>query len=198
LEVSLQGFRTYIQTGIVLQVDAAPVINAVLGVGAVEESVTVEAASPLVDVLNSGLSEVVQNEEVLALPLNGRNAADLIALAGAAVRTGESSSRSIAGGVAYSVAGGLNFGVAYQLDGAMHNDPHNNLNLPLPFPDALQEFRVATSGLSAGDAHGGVGQRCDPVGYEPFLRQRVRVLPRQGVQRARTLCPGGAGRQTGG
>ena len=39
--------------------------------------------------------------------------------------------------------------MAYMLDGAMHNDPQNNLNLPLPFPDALQEFRVATSGLSA-------------------------------------------------
>jgi hypothetical protein len=31
----------------------------------------------------------------------------------------------------------------------MHNDPQNNANLPLPFPDALQEFSVATSGLSA-------------------------------------------------
>ena len=40
------------------------------------------------------------------------------------------------------------FGVAYLLDGAMHNNPYNNLNLPLPFPDALQEFSVATSGLS--------------------------------------------------
>ena len=35
------------------------------------------------------------------------------------------------------------------LDGAVHNNPQDNVNLPLPFPDALQEFRVATSGLSA-------------------------------------------------
>ena len=47
------------------------------------------------------------------------------------------------------MAGGLSFGVAYLLDGAMHNDPQNNANLPLPFPDALQEFSVATSGLTA-------------------------------------------------
>ena len=53
------------------------------------------------------------------------------------------------GGVNISVAGGLSFGVAYTLDGAMHNDPQNNANLPMPFPDALQEFSVATSGLSA-------------------------------------------------
>jgi len=39
--------------------------------------------------------------------------------------------------------------VAYSLDGAGHDDPQNSGGLPLPFPDALQEFRVATSGLSA-------------------------------------------------
>jgi Carboxypeptidase regulatory-like domain len=45
LEVSLTGFRTYVQTGIVLQVAAAPVINVVLSVGALEETVTVEGAA---------------------------------------------------------------------------------------------------------------------------------------------------------
>lgn len=30
-----------------------------------------------------------------------------------------------------------------------HNDPLNNLNLPLPFPDAMQEFKVETSSLPA-------------------------------------------------
>ena len=53
------------------------------------------------------------------------------------------------GGVKIAVAGGLATGVAYTLDGATHNNPQENVNLPLPFPDALQEFRVATSGLSA-------------------------------------------------
>ena len=53
------------------------------------------------------------------------------------------------GGLAFSVAGGLSFGVAYVLDGATHNNPYDNLNLPLPFPDALQEFRAETSALTA-------------------------------------------------
>ncbi len=149
LEVSLSGFRTFVQNGIVLQVAGTPEINVVLTVGALEETITVEGGSPLVDVQSSGVSEVVRTQEILALPLNGRNAADLVAIAGAAVRTGEANSRSMQGGVAYSVAGGQSFGVAFLLDGAMHNNPQNNLNLPLPFPDALQEFRVATSGLTA-------------------------------------------------
>src|SRR5688500_694269 len=149
LEASLQGFRTYVQTGIVLQVAAAPAINAVLAVGNLEETVSVEAAAPLVDVQSAGIGEIVENERILELPLQGRQVTDLIVLAGGAVQTGTASNRAMQGGVSVSVAGGQSFGVAYLLDGAMHNNPQDNLNLPLPFPDALQEFSVATGGLSA-------------------------------------------------
>jgi hypothetical protein len=148
LEVMLQGFRTYVQTGIVLQVAATPTINAVLGVGSLEETVSVEAATPLVDVRSAGISEVVEQERILELPLQGRNVTDLIVLAGAAVQS-TPNIKSMPGSVFTAVAGGLPFGVAYLLDGATHNNPYDNLNMPLPFPDALQEFRVATSGLSA-------------------------------------------------
>ena len=39
------------------------------------------------------------------------------------------------------------------MDGGTHNDPFNNLNLPTPFPDALQEFKVETSSLPARYGH---------------------------------------------
>jgi carboxypeptidase family protein len=150
LEASLQGFRSYAQTGIVLQVGATPTINVVLAVGNLAETVAVEAAAPLVDVRSAGISEVVDNERIVELPLQGRRVTDLIVLAGAAVNTGDvSGQRNRSEAVAISVAGGLRSGVAYVLDGAMHNDTYDNLNLPFPFPDALQEFSVATSGLSA-------------------------------------------------
>ena len=149
LEVSLQGFRAYVQTGIVLRVGGTPTINAVLAVGNLEETVSVEAAAPLVDVRSAGISEVVEQERIVELPLQGRQVTDLIVLAGAAVETGRPNNRSFQGGVNIAVAGGLSFGVAYLLDGTMHNDVQNAGGLPLPFPDALQEFSVATSGLSA-------------------------------------------------
>ena len=149
LEMSLQGFKSYVQTGIVLQVGASPTINASLSVGNLEELVSVEAAAPLVDVRSSGISAVIEQERIVELPLQGRQVTDLIVLAGAAVETGRPNSRNFQGGVNMSVAGGLQFGVAYTLDGAIHNDAQNSGGLPLPFPDALQEFRVATSGLSA-------------------------------------------------
>ncbi|PYR64155.1 MAG: hypothetical protein DMF88_23750, partial [Acidobacteria bacterium] len=156
LEVSLQGFRSYVQNGIVLQVGATPTINVSLELGNVAETITVEGAAPLIDVKSSGIKDVVENERIVELPLQGRQVTDLIVLAGGAVNTGSPNSRNFGGcsdcggkAVNIAVAGGLNFGVAYLLDGAIHNDPQNNANLPLPFPDALQEFSVATSGLSA-------------------------------------------------
>jgi Carboxypeptidase regulatory-like domain len=148
LEVMLQGFRTYVQRGIVLQVAATPTINAVLSVGSLEETVSVEAAAPLVDVRSTGISEVVEQERILELPLEGRNPAALIAMVGGVVQE-RPNNKSMPGSLFTGVAGSLPFGVAYLLDGAPHNNPYDNLNMPLPFPDALQEFRVATSGLSA-------------------------------------------------
>jgi hypothetical protein len=88
LEASLQGFRTFARTGIVLQVGATPVIDVALGLGNLEESVTVQAAAPLVDVKSAGVSEVVEQERIVELPLQGRQVTDLIVLAGAAVNTG--------------------------------------------------------------------------------------------------------------
>ena len=128
---------------------ANPTINAALTVGDLAETVTVEASTPLVDVRSAGISDVVENERIVELPLQGRQVTSLLILAGAAVDQQATSPRYNPGGVSISVGGGLAYGVAYTLDGAMHNDPYNNLNLPLPFPDALQEFSVATSGLSA-------------------------------------------------
>ncbi|MGH2399823.1 MAG: carboxypeptidase-like regulatory domain-containing protein, partial [bacterium] len=85
LEAALQGFRTYAQTGIVLQVAATPVINVALAIGSLEETVSVEAATPLVDVQSAGIGDIVDNERIVELPLQGRQVTDLIVLAGAAV-----------------------------------------------------------------------------------------------------------------
>ena len=153
LQASLSGFRTFERTGIVLQVGASPAINVTLALGALTETISVDAAAPLVDTQRAGIGEVIESERIVELPLNGRNPVQLIELAGAAVQTGTASTRSMqgsSGGVEIAVAGGLGSSTAYMLDGAMHNNPYDNLNLPLPFPDALQEFRVETGALNAG------------------------------------------------
>ncbi|HLG59218.1 MAG TPA: TonB-dependent receptor [Vicinamibacterales bacterium] len=149
LEVTLSGFRTYVQTGIVLQVNSNPVIPVKLQIGSLEERITVEAATPLVETRNPSIGAVIDNEAVEALPLEGRNVAALVILAGGAVDTGNPSSRSLTQSRGIAVAGGQQFGVQYLLDGAMHNNWYDGVNLPLPFPDAMQEFRVETSSQNA-------------------------------------------------
>jgi hypothetical protein len=151
LEVALQGFRSFVQTGIVLQVNDNPVVPVALAIGTISETVTVVSNTTMVETRNLGIGQVMDNKKIMDLPLNGRNAADLIQLLPAVVPqpANNATSRSMQGGQAYSVAGGVSFGVAYTLDGAMHNNPYDNLNLPLPFPDALQEFRAETSALTA-------------------------------------------------
>src|SRR5687768_13749697 len=72
-EASLPGFRTFVQTGIVLQVSADPVINAVLEVGQITDQVEVQANAALVETRAQGIGQVVENQRILELPLNGRN-----------------------------------------------------------------------------------------------------------------------------
>jgi hypothetical protein len=157
LEASLQGFQTYVQTGILLQVNSSPVINPVLNVGTLAESVEVVASAAMVETRAVGVGQVMENERILSLPLNGRNVADLIVLSGQAVQAGSTTagSRSFrSGDPLLAVGGGLRGGESYMLDGARYKNLFDGGALPYPFPDALQEFKVETSGLSAEHAGG--------------------------------------------
>src|SRR5689334_23800793 len=84
LEAGLPGFRTFAQAGIVLQVNASPVINPVLEVGQVTEQVEVQANAALVETRNAGVGQVIENTRILELPLNGRNVTELMVLGGSA------------------------------------------------------------------------------------------------------------------
>jgi hypothetical protein len=149
LEASAPGFRTYVETGILLQVADSPVINPTLSVGQVSEQVQVEAAAAQVETRDAGVSQVMDSTRVVELPLNGRQVTDLVVLSGAATVSATTSFVRNYPSVNISVAGGLHNGLTYLLDGASHNDPINGLNLPLPFPDALLEFKLETSSLGA-------------------------------------------------
>jgi len=152
LEVSLPGFRTFVQSGIVLQVNSSTVVNPVLNVGQVSETVEVQANASLVETRSTGIGQVVETARILELPLIGRQVTDLIAINGAAlpVLTTDTTFRgSYPNTTAFSIAGGVIGGNSYTLDGGMHNDVYANYGLPLPFPDALQEFKVETSSLPA-------------------------------------------------
>src|SRR5262245_51763534 len=151
LEASLPGFKSYVQTGIVLQVDDSPTINVILQVGQVSEQVEVQGNATLVETTRTAIGQVVTNQQIAELPLNGRDPHELIFLAGMAITPGAGSMNSIRNypTVVVSVAGGNGDGVSFMLDGSVWQDPYNSLSMPLPFPDALQEFKVETSAMQA-------------------------------------------------
>ena len=149
LEVTKEGFATFTQSGIVLQVASNPTVDIGLKVGAVSERVQVEANAVQVETQATGVGQVIDNQRVLELPLNARNSQQLIILAGAAVAGGGISSARGYPVQLISVGGGLNNALTYVLDGGTHMDPYIDVNLPLPFPDALQEFKVETSSVPA-------------------------------------------------
>lgn len=160
VQVRKEGFTTFIQTGILLQVGTAVTVNPVLKVGVISQTVQVEAAAPMVDTTTTGVGQVVNSQSVVDLPLNGRQVTQLITLAGAsnAVQYGFGGAPSVGNLVSsknypnealVSVGGGMLNGTTYLMDGGTYNDPFNNLNLPTPFPDAIQEFNVQTSAIPA-------------------------------------------------
>ncbi|MEQ1885377.1 MAG: carboxypeptidase regulatory-like domain-containing protein [Bryobacteraceae bacterium] len=154
LEATKMGFRSYVQTGIVLQVGTSPEINIAMGVGQVSESVQVEANAAQVETRNVGVGNVIESQRILELPLNGRQPTDLIPLSGAAVQTAFSPGYTMRTGVRVAVAGGHEYSVQYNLDGASHLETYGGTGMPLPFPEALQEFKLVTSTQDAsGSGH---------------------------------------------
>ena len=159
LEVSASGFKGYSQTGIILQVAENLTQNVALQVGALTETVEVTAGASMVETRDSSISQVIEQQRIVDLPLNGRNLTSLLTISGVATSsmtlnggdlTGSKNIQGPSGGsVQVSVAGGAANGVNFLLDGGDNNDAFSNVNLPIPFPDAVQEFSVQTNGLPA-------------------------------------------------
>jgi hypothetical protein len=153
LQVSAPSFGTYTRSGITLQVGNNVRIDVALNVGSTSTEVQVSADANMVETQDTSISEVIDRRRIVDLPLNGRQATDLIVLSGGAAVPPNSSryitTHDYPTSVAVSVSGGQANGNNYLLDGADHNDAQSNVNLPFPFPDALQEFSVQTSGISS-------------------------------------------------
>lgn len=152
LEIKAAGFKSYVRSGLVLQVGSDVKINATLEVGAVSESVEVSAQANMVQTTDSSVSQVVEQQRIVDLPLNGRDPAQLILLSGASIQAAPTGadltgSKNFHSSMSISVAGSQANGVNYMLDGADNNDSFSNVDLPMPFPDALQEFSVQTGSL---------------------------------------------------
>src|SRR6185295_6504267 len=127
MEAALPGFRTFVQTGIVLQVGSNPTINVVLEVGQVSEQVEVESNAALVETRSVSVGQVMETARIMELPLNGRNAQELLLLGGGAVQAAPAGGSSFPGRLTISSAGALGTATEYTLEGIRHVDPYDGV-----------------------------------------------------------------------
>jgi hypothetical protein len=164
LSVTMAGFAEYVQDGLTLTVNQSATQNISLNVGNVVQEVTVNADASLVTTESAEVGQLVNTESIVALPLNGREVQQLVFLIPGAVNVssqncGSNCEGGVIPGEQYAkINGGGSNGVYYLLDGVDYNDTYINTNMPFPSPDALEEFNVQTTNMSAvyGNATGGV------------------------------------------
>lgn len=148
------GFKRSEQRGLILQVDQNARIDITLEVGQVTESVEIMGQAPLVESQNATLGAVVDSQKILALPLNGRNFAQL-ALLVPGVNTG---APGAGGAEGFSAAGLRANQNAFQIDGSSNSDSFQNRITVRPNIDSIQEFKIQTNNYSAEFGKGGGAQ----------------------------------------
>ena len=146
ITVEKQGFKQASRSGIVLSVGNNTAIDFTLTVGAVSQTVSVQAAAPLMDTQTGTIKRVVGEERVRDLPLNGRDITQLLTLQAGVLQT-ESSPGIVGNG--FTVNGNRQTGVYYLLDGGMNQNSYQNFSGEFPNPDAIQEFDIETNNFSA-------------------------------------------------
>jgi Carboxypeptidase regulatory-like domain len=78
--VSLQGFKTFLATNVVLTSGAGANVRAVLEVGGLEEQVTVISQSEILQTQTSHISTTINSNQIVKLPLTTRAALDFVAM----------------------------------------------------------------------------------------------------------------------
>jgi outer membrane receptor protein involved in Fe transport len=158
VKATLAGFKVVVREGVTVAVETTSRVDLQMTVGAVEESVTVTADSPLVETRTATLGTVIEEKKIVELPLNGRNFTQLgtlmpgvvappAALGGAAGEATPGGFGAVTSG--FSVNGLRNQSNNFLLDGASNNDTFNTGFVLRPPPDAIQEFKILTHSYAA-------------------------------------------------
>lgn len=160
MQVEDSGFQTQNLKPFTLVVDQQSQQNISLAAGGSIQTVQVSAASLLLDTQASNQGQVIENQEIENLPLNGRNYLQLAQLSAGVtpIVPGMSSPASQWTGtqtVAVAIAGLREDDVSYLYDGIETRNAWYGAEGLLPSPDNIQEFKVEQTGSSAAYGAGG-------------------------------------------
>ena len=153
IRVENPGFQSEVRSGLTLTVAQEIVVNFVLQVGAVEQTIAVTAEAPLVNTTSGTLGGLVDERKVAELPLNGRNFVDLTLLQTGVTQHENRGSTATLTGTWYSSNGAPLRSNSYLLDGANVGNFYGaavssvaGTSLGI---EGIREFRVATNAFSA-------------------------------------------------
>jgi carboxypeptidase family protein len=144
------GFQRLVRTGVTLVTGERTRVDLTLAVGSVKESVTVSADAPLLQTESGSITQSIDNEKIVELPLNGRNFIQLATLSpGVTLPPGTQLPR---------INGGRPRTNEYLFDGISALQPEPGQVVFFPIIDSIQEFNVQTNAVSAefGRFNGGV------------------------------------------
>jgi hypothetical protein len=148
------GFETSSVLNVNLVVGSQQRVDLKLVPGATNQSVTVSDSSIGLDTENAAVGQTVTNQEIVDLPLNGRNFTELLTLnSGASAVGGEQGQYRANEGGALTIQGARPSSNQFFLDGQNINDTYYQVPAVIPSIDILQEFQEQTKGYSA--AYGG-------------------------------------------
>jgi hypothetical protein len=160
IEATKTGFKTLVLTGIHVFVTETETVNVHLEIGTISQTVTVNAEATVLETESPSLGHVTDGEMVRDLPLVNRNYTQIVGLSAGVVTDvndasdlGPGASSYNAANQGFSAHGGATSDNNYQMNGAQVNDLMGSAifsgGVPIPNPDAIQEFKVQTSQYDA-------------------------------------------------
>ena len=145
------GFSRHVLRGVTLELNSNARLVLTLAVGTIQETVTVQAAAPIVDTTGSSAGEVVEERTIRELPLNGRNPIQLAALTPGVSTLSAPTILTWTGrnGAQLTVHGARANENGYLLDGGYFTGSYQQNGMNYPAPDALEEFKLITNAFTA-------------------------------------------------
>jgi hypothetical protein len=158
LTAEKSGFKKLVHPSITITVTQVTSLESVLEVGGGNETVTVTAGIEAIQTSSSTVGTLIDSKAVVDMPLSTRNYLMLLGLAAGANASVNNATALGKGSQDVSVNGSSSQNNNYQMDGVQINNSTSNgtaeqganSGIGIPNPDALQEFKIQTSGYDAG------------------------------------------------
>jgi hypothetical protein len=157
--IAASGFKTVEAPSVMVNVTETQVLNQKLEIGTQQQYVTVTTEAQAVQTETSTLGTVVSERSIMALPLVTRNFTQIISLSPGVITDVYNAYAVGRGSQDFTVNGGSNVSNSMQINGVGVTSISNGQpseadgfegDVPVPSPDAIQEFKVQTSGYDAG------------------------------------------------